>query len=149
MSFTFFILVFTLILNIYLIIYVRKKSKNNLAKLMIALFVLLSLHIFVLIIMKLLQNSSIPLIYIDNFTYLSTVNLPVVFFLLATEYRKPGQKLKKYIPLFIIPIITLISLWTNDLHHLFYKNYSYGNIFLVFGQYYKCSKSKNNVCELY
>ena len=49
---------------------------------------------------------------------------------------------KKYLLLFIIPVLSLILLWTNNAHHLFYKVYStnlnenvYGNLFYIHAIY--------------
>ena len=42
---------------------------------------------------------------------------------------------KKYLLLFIIPIISLLVLWTNDYHHLFYEHYSVDFQENVYGPY--------------
>lgn len=42
---------------------------------------------------------------------------------------------KRYILLFIIPIISLIILWTNDWHHLFYEHYSVNLDETTYGPY--------------
>ena len=42
---------------------------------------------------------------------------------------------KSYLLLFIIPIITLLVLWTNNFHHMFYKNYSTNLSECTYGPY--------------
>lgn len=44
--------------------------------------------------------------------------------MLALTFNNKDIKLDKYKWLYIIPVIALLSLWTNDIHHLFYKQYS-------------------------
>ena len=61
-----------------------------------------------------------PLIF-EYFIYIGVCFLPVAFFFIALIFVKTKIKLKKeYILLFIIPIASLIILWTNNYHHLFY-----------------------------
>ncbi len=64
-------------------------------------------------------------IYFDYFVYIGTCFQPlsILFTGLIFENTKLHFK-KSYILLFIIPIISLLVLWTNDYHHLFYEVYS-------------------------
>lgn len=55
--------------------------------------------------------------------YLGIAFLPVVWLLFALKFNGHKEKIKKstVVLLFIIPFITLILNYTNDFHHLFYK----------------------------
>ena len=67
----------------------------------------------------------IPPIYFDYFVYIGTCLLPVAFLTVAIIFSRTKVKFtKNYILLFIVPIVSLIALWTNDLHHLFFIDYS-------------------------
>ncbi len=86
-------------------------------------------------------------IYFDYFVYIGTCFLPVCFLIMSIIFSNTKVKFsKKYLLLFIIPILSLLILWTNDLHHLFYKQYSinmnewvYGPWFYVHSLYsYSC-----------
>ena len=69
--------------------------------------------------------TDIPPIYFDYFVYIGTVFLPVAFLLTSLTFTRTKLKFNwKYNLLFVIPIISLLVLWTNDFHHLFYKTYS-------------------------
>ena len=64
-------------------------------------------------------------IYFDYFVYIGTCFLPVAFLLTSIIFAKTKINFnRKYLLLFIVPIISLIVLWTNDFHHLFYVYYS-------------------------
>lgn len=64
-------------------------------------------------------------IYFDYFVYIGTCFLPVCLFLTSMVFTKTKIKLKRVYAFFIIiPILSLIILWTNDYHHLFYQTYS-------------------------
>jgi len=67
----------------------------------------------------------IPPIYFDYFVYIGTCLLPVSVFFTGLVFANTKIKYKnRYLLLFVVPIISLLVLWTNDFHHLFYKNYS-------------------------
>ncbi len=76
-------------------------------------------------------------IYIDYFIYLPVVLTPVALFFIAYIFIKKHIEFKKwYLLLFIIPAITMIILWTNDFHHLFYEEYSVNTSETIFGPYF-------------
>ena len=71
------------------------------------------------------QKLGIKPIYFDYFVYIGTCFLPISVYFTGLSFENTKiQFKKKYIVLFIIPIISLLILWTNDYHHLFYKQYS-------------------------
>ena len=64
-------------------------------------------------------------IYFDYFTYIGICFVTIAIFFVGLVFAKTKVKFKpKYLLLFIIPIMSLLVLWTNDYHHLFYENYS-------------------------
>lgn len=79
-------------------------------------------------------------IYFDYFVYIGNVILPLAFFMTGLAFNQNNIKFKKvYLLFFIIPIVNLLALWTNNYHHLFYKKYSvnlstneYGILFIPF-----------------
>lgn len=62
----------------------------------------------------------------ENFIYIGTCFLPLAIFFTGLIFAKTKITFKKkYLLFFIVPALSLIVLWTNDYHHLFYKIYSY------------------------
>lgn len=62
----------------------------------------------------------------EKFIYIGTCFLPVAIFFTELIFAKTKITFKKkYLLFFIVPALSLIVLWTNDYHHLFYKIYSY------------------------
>lgn len=62
----------------------------------------------------------------EIFIYIGTCFLPVAIFFTGLIFAKTKITFKKkYLLFFIVPALSLIVLWTNDYHHLFYKIYSY------------------------
>lgn len=63
-------------------------------------------------------------IYFDYFVYLGAMFLPVQFFIIAKRFENSKGSVKKYNFLYWFASVLLVILWTNDFHHLFYKQYS-------------------------
>lgn len=104
----------------------RKKNKNQTHKLFIWLCILLAFWLIELILQAVLSDPlNINPVYFDYLVYINICIIPVIFLLLSISFTNTKFKYnKKYLSLFIIPIISLLVLWTNDFHHLFYKEYS-------------------------
>lgn len=75
-------------------------------------------------------------VYFEYFTYIGNCFLPVAFLFVGLIFANRKIKSnKKYGLLFIIPIISLLILWTNDWHHLFFVNYSIYSSDTIYGPY--------------
>lgn len=81
---------------------------------------------FGLIIEKIVYiNFGIDPIYFEPFVYMGTCTFPVFFYLFSCSFVNTKVIFtKKHFLLFIIPIITILLVATNDLHSLFYVNFS-------------------------
>ena len=115
----------------------RKKVKQ-LEKAFASIFILLIFWMVGLILQIICSSSfNINPIYFDYFVGISGCFLSVAFFFLALIFARTKIKFeKKYLLLFIVPTLSLILLWTNDLHHLFYIDYSTNTASTVFGKYF-------------
>lgn len=116
----------------------KQKNRNQLQRFFaIDLFLLLVLCVFVLLQILLSDLLHIPPVYFDYFTYICACFFPVTLFLTSLVFANTKLKLKKrHLLLFVVPIISLLVLWTNDLHHLFYVIYSINLKETVFGAYF-------------
>ena len=77
-----------------------------------------------------------PFIF-EKFIYIGTCFFPVCFLLTSSIFINTKLVLTtKHKLLFVIPLISLLILWTNDYHHLFYKFYSIDLEQSVFGPYF-------------
>ena len=75
-------------------------------------------------------------VYFDYIVYIGTCFLPISVFFTGLVFANTKIKYKKkYLLLFIVPIISLLVLWTNDYHHLFYEQYSTNIAKTVYGPY--------------
>lgn len=128
-----------------LLVYVLKiKNKTSLQN----IFCLDLVCVFIICVGVILQAilsklCNIPAINFENYIYIGTCFLPVCILFTGKIFSNPNYKLKR-IDLFtlIIPITSLIILWTNNFHHLFYKVYStniskcvYGNWLIIHNIY--------------
>ena len=103
----------------------------------------LIVNIFLFLQILLANKLNIPAIYFEYFANIGNVFLPVFLYLTSQVFTKPNFKIKRYhLVLCVIPTISLILLWTNDIHHAFYiqydvylKNTVYGPYLLIHSLY--------------
>ena len=118
------LLIISAVLITGLLIYVlRIKNKTALQR----VFCLDLLCVFIICIGVILQALlyNIPAIYFENFIYIGTCFLPVCILFTGKIFSSSKFKFKTiYLLTCLIPLMSLITLWTNDYHHLFYKVYS-------------------------
>lgn len=128
-----------------LLVYVLKiKNKTSLQNIFcFDLLCVLIICVGVILQAILSKLCNIPAINFENYIYIGTCFLPVCILFTGKIFSNPNYKLKR-IDLFtlIIPITSLIILWTNNFHHLFYKVYStniskcvYGNWLIIHNIY--------------
>ncbi len=131
-------LIITAFINVIMITYLNKdKKKNQLMKMFkYAVELLLTWCVGMILQITLSDKLGIPKIYFDYFVYIPICLVPIAVFFLGLIYEKTKITFKKkYLLLFIVPLITLLVLWTNDFHHLFYKQYSINISDTIFGPY--------------
>ena len=141
-SFGYFIaLIVTVIAELIVLYFIRKRgNKRNQLVIAFELTMLcMMLWCIGLIIQILVINFISPdyAVYPDYFTYLPVVLTPVALFFISYIFVKKEIHFKKwFLLLFIVPAITMIVLWTNDFHHLFYEYYSVNTAGTTFGPYF-------------
>lgn len=70
------------------------------------------------------ENNEAQHIFWEKVTYFGSALVPVSLVLLARAYAGSEKGFsKKSLLLFIVPIVTLIIIWTNDMHNLFFAQY--------------------------
>ena len=139
------ILLIVLFLISMLFIYIiRKIAKSQLRSFFLANIVLLFILCFSVFLGSILSKRlNIAPIYFDYFSYIGSCFLPISLFYTANVFLKTKVKFEKWhVLLFIVPILSLLVLWTNDFHYLFYQNYSiyinettFGSFFYVYEIY--------------
>ena len=103
----------------------KTKHKKQIHKPVILFNLLQVIHCSSLIAQILLRNTSIEPIKFEYVAYVSGCFIPIAFMFLGLIFSRTKIEFKKsYLLLFIIPIISLVLLWTNNSHNLFYKTYS-------------------------
>lgn len=126
--------VLTMLLNFVL----NKKNKKQMEKIFAIIFALMLISLLSDVLQIFCVNifGATP-IYFDYVAYIGICYLPVAFLFFSLIFARTKITFKKsHLLLLIIPTISLLMLWTNDLHHLFYKVYSIDFSENVFGPYF-------------
>lgn len=114
------------ILIIILYFYILKNKKNEqLKKIFLINLILLFILCFFVLLTTFSNTLNINPIYFDYFSYIGGCFLPVSVFFTGLIFENTKINFsKKHLLLLVVPIISLLVLWTNDYHHLFYEIYS-------------------------
>ena len=118
--------------------YIKKTNqKNQLAEVFPINFILIILWNISLILQICFSgNASVKPIWFDYIAYIGICFLPVSLLFTGRVFANTKIKFKKSdLLLFVIPLISLLVLWTNDIHNLFYKYYSTDINDCVYGNY--------------
>ena len=94
---------------------------------------------FIFLQMQLSDVFNVKPIYFAYFYYIGILFFPVsMYFTVKIFVQTKIVFKKKYILLFIVPLLSLVSLWTNEKYHLFFKVYDitlnkcqFGPMFLI------------------
>lgn len=137
-SVDFCLLLISVILSIILLVYLARNKKKSQLHSIFIIDLLLTLIISIGVLTQSICYNVFeinPMLF-ENFIYIGTCFLPVALFFTGLIFSNTKITFKKwYLLLFLIPILSLLILWTNDLHHLFYKYYSFNVNECVFGAY--------------
>ena len=119
-----------------------------LPKIYLAVAVSYIIWVLALIIMRFTSpDDSTGLYILDSVTNIGTATMPVLCLLIALAFVRNWDKLpKKALWLFAVPMLTIIMVWTNPLHHLYYVNFSVVRSEIVFGPYIYFSGMYNYAC---
>lgn len=128
------------IICILLIILLKQKIKPSRLK---KAFLFLSTSMLICCTGTLLQiflskPLNIKPVYFEYITYIGNVTMSLGILMVGLIYNKPDIRFKNvHLLLLVVPIASLLLLWTNDYHHLFYKEYSINLSETVFGEFFQ------------
>ena len=138
-STTLIFLVLPLIFSFLMIAWISSNRKNSQMKnIFLVTLILLSLWFTNLILQVLFSTyyNVDPAIF-ENITYISACLAPIFIYFISLAFKNPNMQFgKKHLMYFIVPVITLLVLWTNKYHHLFYIKYSIDINETIFGAYF-------------
>ncbi len=116
----------------------RKKNKAQIHLVFLCYLGLLFIWCTSLIAETYLMMANNPLmIYFEYLTYLGICFIPVTLLLIGVVYAKTKIRFSiKYAMLLFVPVLTTIMIWTNEFHHLFYRQFSLNGGKVIFGEYF-------------
>lgn len=108
------------------------------------------LCVIALLGMKLTPRDNVTsLMFWDAWTNTMGALMPVFCLCIALIFVKGWEQMpKKSMLLFLIPVITILVVWTNPLHHLHYKVFSTIKSEIVFGPYIAVTGIYSWLCQL-
>lgn len=135
----FWLLVISTISIIFMMLFISKKNKKDQINKAFFFVLLCILIISFGVILQAIGYYVFDInpFYFEYIIYIGTCFLPVAIFFTGLIFANTKIKFKKsYLLLFIIPITSLIVIWTNNYHNLFYINYTFNLKENIVGPYY-------------
>ncbi len=136
---TLFLLLLSATVTILILIFTNKgKNITQMSKMFTNILICMTFWNVALISQyELAEPFGIPPIYFDYVSFIGICFLPVMLFFMSLTFINTKFKFKKaHLLLAVIPIISLLVLWTNDYHHLFYQVYSINMHECIYGSYF-------------
>lgn len=136
---SFWLLILSTLLTVGMFVYISCQKDRKQLHNVFCLNLFCSLIISVGVLCQAVCNYffSIPSIWFENIIYIGTCFLPLTVFFTSLIFTNTKITFKKsYLLLLVIPILSLVLLWTNDLHHLFYIQYSSSFTDTIYGPYF-------------
>lgn len=136
---SFWLLVLSTLLTVIMFVYISSQKDRKQLHNVFCLNLFCSLIISVGVLCQAVGSYffSIPSIWFENIIYIGTCFLPITVFFTSLIFTNTKISFKKsYLLLFVIPILSLLVLWTNDYHHLFYIQYSSSFTDTIYGPYF-------------
>lgn len=136
---SFWLLVLSTLLTVVMFVYISCQKDRKQLHNVFCLNLFCSLIISVGVLCQAVGSYffSIPSIWFENIIYIGTCFLPITVFFTSLIFTNTKISFKKsYLLLFVIPILSLLVLWTNDYHHLFYIQYSSSFTDTIYGPYF-------------
>lgn len=136
--YSFTVAVFLAIIVLFLIYLLKAITKTQLQQIFaVNLILLIVAFLFMFLQIQFSGKLDIDPIYFDYYSYIGIVFLPVSIYFTSLIFTNTKIRFRpKYLLFFIIPLLSLILLWTNNLHHLFFKEYSIELSDCVFGPWF-------------
>lgn len=141
----------SLVLILMCVYIVTRRNKSSLHYIFLMIIIEILVWTVAVMLQGVFKDDRVQFVLWENVTYFGSALSPVSFILLGYAFARPdkGFSLKTLI-LFIIPVVTLIVIWTNDLHHLFFTRYPTiaddGFTRDMFGQYFYVHAVYSYVC---
>ena len=128
------------IVIVFLLYFLLKIKETQLQQIFsVNMVLLITTCIFIFLQMQLSDALNIKPIYFAYFYYIGIVFFPISLFFTVKIFVQTKIKFKaSYLLLFIIPLLSLLALWTNEKYHLFFEVYDieldnckFGPMFLI------------------
>lgn len=124
MSAAFYLTCLTSLILLLMAVYIITRKKKNILHYSLLMIIV---EIFILSLSVMMQGlfgkTVSQYMFWENMTYFGAAFAPVSLIILGRAYAQPDKGLsKKSLLLFIIPVLTIIMIWTNSYHHLFFVN---------------------------
>ena len=120
-----------------LIFLLRRKKKTQLHYVFLMAIGLIMIWNVVIIIQYYMKTNATALLITENLSYIGGVFVPVSLFFIGIIYAQTKIKFDwRYKLVLVIPAVTTVIIWTNQLHNLFYQHFELDKTAVITGPYF-------------
>lgn len=151
MGTAFFITCLTSVVLFIMMVYIfRARNKTALHYSFFALVLTVLIWTIAVMLQSVFSNSEYYFVLFENTSYFGSAFVPVSLILLANAYAHPDKEVsKKHFFFSILPVITLVMVWTNQHHNLFYLQYGFHSLPNIPNWYFFIHAGYSYICLLY
>jgi two-component system sensor histidine kinase HupT/HoxJ len=125
LSFSTILVSITVIMLLAMLAYIlRAKNKRPLHYIFILIIAVLLIWNGAVLMEGFYEKGSAQWMMWENVTYFGSAFVPVCLVLLSLAYGSKKEFTRWYLLLLVVPVLTVVMVWTNDAHHLFYRSFS-------------------------
>ncbi|MGE5329545.1 MAG: histidine kinase N-terminal 7TM domain-containing protein [Deltaproteobacteria bacterium] len=126
---------------------IKMKNKQQIHIAFLSILVFLFLWSLIRFIQIFFNENIQQIIFLEHLSYIGVCLVPLSVLFTGIIFAKTKINFSwKYLILFIIPILSLIMVFTNNYHHLFIEKYSFISTEFVYGKYYMIHEIYSYLC---
>lgn len=136
---------------LFIVGYVRKKDKGLFSKVFAIFYMFLIVWILAILCMQPFGRDRMEILWaLDAVTNISSALTPVLLVYATSAFFWRWKKVPKSMYLMlIVPVITIIIVWTNPMHHLMYEVFDVVRKGIEFGPYMLVAGAYSYVCNIF
>lgn len=136
---------------VFIISYITKKDKGLFSKVFAIFYLFLIIWIFAILLMQIVGLERMDVLWaLDAVTNISSALTPILLVYATSAFFWRWKKIpRKMYLMLIVPIITILIVWTNPIHHLMYADFSVLRSEIVFGPYMFVAGAYSYICNIF
>lgn len=144
----FLLMLLSILLIVFIGVYIYgMRNKHQIHYVFLLNVVFMFIWSFCRFIQLILKDNESVVVFLEHTSYIGVIFVPISLLFTGLIYAKTQVKLsRRYLILLVIPVISLIMVFTNGYHHNFIEKYSLVSTGFIYGKYYIVHELYSYIC---